>query len=772
MVPGCAALPELAAYGAVPDPEMLALLRSVTAGTPLTEGARALVAVACAEGVDPGLVRLLPLLHDNPAAAALPPSIRTAIADTHRLAKLRFILMERAARNLTQLFAEAGIAPLFLKGFALASQIYESPALRPMGDLDLAVPGADFVRATALLAGLGYREKSGRRMGLGPGLHALTFKHAKTGEIVDLHRFVLACSRWDGADAGFWARALPMPIGDATARTLAPEDHLLHGCLHGHARNVLQSPFRWMADAHRILVRNGAGFRWNLLLEEAERQRCGGVLAAALSFLATELGAPVPAGITAALAATKRRPEDDEYFRLYGTMPDVPSVALRARALWASYRRQEAMPRADPIRFLRWLARRWDRGSLAGAALETLRRLPRARDARSKQIRGAALATHTRALRIVDSGTAPSCAGLLALLRPPAPSIGELDYVRAAVASPAIAAEAWRRCAARLEAAEASRSSAASPFPERIRDLLPLMAERTGELGVPLPPWLAGKLKAAQLLETARQQALFALAAEILSRPAMRGADPILLGGLGFAQAAYRSPMLRHTSSLVFLLPSVALARAAAQSLASGGLLRGDGQGRGATIRLRHGSGMAVTLHGGTCPAPADGFTHARLSTTAVRGAVNGVPLLYAGAADALGLLAIGVARLPAGASLLWLADAVLTAHLAAARTAAAPETPLLPRLMAELAAQAMAVDPDAGLRLAEAGSAGGSAAGLPESGLLAATVALRGLRRALAAAPDGRTRLRWMLRCGPQAGLRRLERLVAAVPRALAGRA
>ncbi|MGE3968199.1 MAG: nucleotidyltransferase family protein [Dongiaceae bacterium] len=772
MTPGRAALPDLVAYGAVPDPDMLALLRSVTAGTPLTDGARALVAVACAEGVDPGLVRLLPLLQDNPAAAALPPSIHTAIADSHRLAKLRFILMERAARNLAQLFAEAGITPLFLKGFALASQVYESPALRPMGDLDLAVPDADFARAAALLAGLGYREKPGRRMGLGPGLHALTFKHAKTGEIVDLHRFVLACSRWDGADAGFWARALPMPVGDATARTLAPEDHLLHGCLHGHARNVLQSPFRWMVDAHRILVHSGAGFRWDVLLEEVARQRCGGVLAATLGFLAAELGAPVPPGIPAALAATKRRPGDDGYFRLYGTMPDVPSVALRARALWASYRRQETAPRADPIRFLRWLAARWERGSLAGAALETLRRLPRARDARSKQIRGTALAAHTKALRSGET-MAPSCAGLLALLRPPAPSAEELDYVRAAVASPAIAVEAWRRCGERIAAAEASGSPAASPFPDRIRDLLPLIADRTTGLDASLSPWLAGKLKAAQLLETVRQQALLALAAEILANPAMRGADPILLGGLGFAQAAYPSPMLRHTSSLAFLLPSVALAREAARSLASGGRLRGDGQGRGGTFRLRHGSGMAVTLHGGACPAPADGFTHARLRATASRGEANGVALLRAGGLDALGLLAVGVARLPAGASLLWLADAVLAARILAVGAAAAPpQNPLLPRLMAELAAQAMSVDPEAGLRLAQAGFAGGSAAELPESGLLAATVALRGLRRALAAAPDGRTRLRWMLRCGPPAGLRRLERLAAAAPRALAGRA
>jgi len=766
-VAGCrATLSELAAYGAVPDPDMLALLRSVTIGAPLTEGARRLVAVACAEGVDPGLVRLLPLLQDSPAAASLPSSLRATIANSHRLAKLRFIVMERAARTLAQRFGEAGIAPLFLKGFALACQVYENPALRPMGDLDLAVPGADFERATGLLIGLGYREKSGRRMGLGPGLHALTFKHAKTGEIVDLHRFVLACSRWDGADTGFWARALRMPIADTAARTLALEDHLLHGCLHGYARNVLQSPFRWMVDAHRILMRSGANFRWNLLVEEAERQRCGGVLAATLGFLAGELGAPIPAAIPARLAATKHRPEDDAYFRLYGTMPDIPSATLRARALWASYRRQ-ATPRGDLIGFPRWLAQRWDAESLAGVALESLRRLPRAQDARAKQIRGTALAAHTSALRAAETAAA-SQAGLVALLRPPALSVEELDFVSVAVAPPEIATEAWRRCRARLETASSSTSAEATLFPERIRDLLPLIAERTTELGAPMPPWLASKLKAARLLETTRQQALLALTAEILSNPAMRGADPILLGGLGFAQTAYRSPMLRHTSSLVFLLPSFALAREAAQSLVVGGLLRDDGQGQGGTIRLRHASGMPVTLHGGACPAPADGFTYARLRATAARGEANGVTLLRADGVEALRLLAIGVARLPAGASLLWLADAVLAARLAAG-SGVAPENGLLPRLMAELAAQVMSVDPEAGLRLSQAGFAGESVAELSEWGLLAAAVALRGLRRALAAAPDGRTRVRWMLRYGPQAGMRRLERLVAATPRTVA---
>ena len=402
---GGAPIAGLAAYGCAPDRDTIELLRALVLGEPLTEAARALVWVACAEGVDRGLVRLLPLLHRHPAAADLDPAIRRRVEHEHRLAGLRFIAVERTARRLVETLRPAGIVPMFLKGFPLASRVYASPALRPMGDLDLAVGPGQLESACVLVRELGFEEKLERSLALGPGRHAVTFKRAADAQIVDLHQFVLVCSRWPGADERFWARAEPLPVGGAQALTLAPEDHVLHGCLHGYGFHPLYTPFRWMVDVCTLLAR--PGFRWEILLAEAERQRCEGVLAATLGFLDRHLDAPVPAEALARLASAPRRPVDDAYFRLHGRLDSTLATTQRVRALWASFRRQENLTRAGPLTVIRWVGRRWQRGSILETFLEGLRRLPLPATARSKHRQGAGVAARTRRLRTLAARRRP-----------------------------------------------------------------------------------------------------------------------------------------------------------------------------------------------------------------------------------------------------------------------------------------------------------------------------------------------------------------------------
>ncbi len=392
-----AGLPDLAAYGCVPDRDTIELLRALVLGEPLSDSARAVVEVACADGVDRGLVRLLPLLHGHPGVAELDPRLRRRIEQEHRLASLRFVVLDRTARRLVETLRPAGIVPLFLKGYPLACRVYASPALRPMRDLDLAVGVGQFEPACDLLRELGFREKVDRPMSLGPGRHAATFSHEVGAQIVDLHQFVLASSRWAGADEGFWARSETLPMGDARALTLAAEDHVLLSCLHGYARHPAQSPFRWIVDACSLLARAGEGFRWEALLAESERQRCEGVLAAALGFLSRHLDAPVPVAVLTRLAAAPPRPHDEAYFRIHGRL-ESPSLAMRMRALWAGYRRHENGAPPGPLAIARWLGRRWGSRSIPETLLEGLRRFPRAKTDRAKQKRGAEVTAHTRRL--------------------------------------------------------------------------------------------------------------------------------------------------------------------------------------------------------------------------------------------------------------------------------------------------------------------------------------------------------------------------------------
>jgi hypothetical protein len=296
---------------------------------------------------------------------------------------VRFVRLERELAAVVTTFADANLPLVVLKGYALARTYYAGPAHRPMVDLDLAVPPERHAEATVLLARCGFRLKfESRTLSAGAGTHALSFA-AGDGTEIDLHRNLLFCSRWDGADDGFWARAVPLPVRGRPALTLSPADQLLHACLHGYRENPAVSPVRWIADALAILERGRLdAAAWSILLAEAASHRCEPVLCACLALLVEQFGAPVPAEVLDQLASAPERPFDDAFFRFCGKLPRRPTLSWRLRAAWYDYRRYRGGPpgMATTLGFPAWVARRWGVPvtplTVAG---ELVRRLPSSR---------------------------------------------------------------------------------------------------------------------------------------------------------------------------------------------------------------------------------------------------------------------------------------------------------------------------------------------------------------------------------------------------------
>jgi hypothetical protein len=375
---------DLARWGYVPTPAELGLIRAALGLAPLGPDAAGLVAAAAEGRADPAVARLLPLLRGSPAAAGLPPPLAAAVERGYHGALVRFVALERFLRELAGRLAAEGVPLLLLKGYPLARLCYASPAQRPMGDLDIALPPEQFGRAHDALAGLGLAPKPvGRRFAPGPGVHAVAYAagpgHAAAPLEVDLHRHVLFCSLWEGADAAFWAGAVPIGVKGVPALTLRPEHHLLHVCLHGYRRWEGAGLLRWTVDAVAILRAAGDAFAWPALVAEARRHCCEGLVAAALAYLRAELAAPVPAGILADLAAAPPRPADERYFRAHGLgRPGRRTLARRVAEAWEEYARQRrgAGRAASPHGFAPWLAVRWGIADPAAFCRELARRLP------------------------------------------------------------------------------------------------------------------------------------------------------------------------------------------------------------------------------------------------------------------------------------------------------------------------------------------------------------------------------------------------------------
>lgn len=159
--------------------------------------AAALPAVAGREG--------LAALLDDAVEAERPAwasAAGSALRDAHRASLAESLRrLDLAARVLRRLEA-AGVPALPLKGAAVAEALYDSPAHRPMSDVDLLVLG-DWPRAVAALRADGF-------VRVDEADHAMGLVAPGTSDVVELHHAITSCPGLFALDReGLWRRRRP-----------------------------------------------------------------------------------------------------------------------------------------------------------------------------------------------------------------------------------------------------------------------------------------------------------------------------------------------------------------------------------------------------------------------------------------------------------------------------------------------------------------------------------------------------------------------------------
>ncbi|HVK73797.1 MAG TPA: nucleotidyltransferase family protein [Kofleriaceae bacterium] len=180
---------------------------------------------------------LAPLAHRAGAAALRGDFIASALQAERRAAALT----EAVAA-----LADAAVPVILLKGVAYAGSIYPDPAERPMSDIDLLVPSADFDRAARTLGRLGYWHAGGPAQ-LTVTRHAVTFKRRDAA--VDLHRHILHAGRSRIDLAAIWSAARPSHVAGAL-RPQPIHEYLLHLAHIGRHEGAV--PLINYVDAHRL----------------------------------------------------------------------------------------------------------------------------------------------------------------------------------------------------------------------------------------------------------------------------------------------------------------------------------------------------------------------------------------------------------------------------------------------------------------------------------------------------------------------------------------
>jgi len=284
------------------------------------------------DSLDPGSTRLLPLLVPRAHLFDAHDLAWPVIRGCYRRAFVHGQLVSRRAIDAIARLSTAGIPVLALKGGALFAYYDHNPALRPMNDFDVLVPRAHAEAAIRILLAAGWSCPWPDPESLPEVYHGAGFESAD-GLDFDLHWQPLAAAG-DSDDAAIWDASVETSVPGGTLRAPCAADLLTIVCAHASSWSPLP-PVRWVADALKIVGREGAQFDWSRVVSRAQAWRVTLPLHDTLDYLAQRWAVDVPASALRALADTPAHRIDRHAYVVLGRMPTILDYILRP---WERYR--------------------------------------------------------------------------------------------------------------------------------------------------------------------------------------------------------------------------------------------------------------------------------------------------------------------------------------------------------------------------------------------------------------------------------------------------
>lgn len=285
-------------------------------------------------------LRLFPLVYHHFKDAYPEASFVEKLRARYQMTWVQNSFLIKEMMPVVAALTEDGIPVMLLKGAALVQSLYENPGLRPMRDLDAAVPLEYAAQAVLKVESLGWvldsevpREKIFRN------LHGISFKRGESQ--LDLHWNILWCSRAPGADDDFWKDSRPLSISNTRVRVLCSEDQLLHLCAHGArtGRNAYSEAHRaylqWIPDAV-LLLRRYPSLDWTRFTSQTRKRFLRLQVFEALFFLKNIFGAPVPGSVLADLGRKPFSYREKRHYLLTRRSSN-PVYFKTVRNFWSRY---------------------------------------------------------------------------------------------------------------------------------------------------------------------------------------------------------------------------------------------------------------------------------------------------------------------------------------------------------------------------------------------------------------------------------------------------
>jgi hypothetical protein len=289
---------------------------------------------------------IAPLLYQRLKAdnliRLLPADAQRRLTEVYQRTVLQNVRIFQSLEEILAPFNQSAIPVILLKGIYLAEKIYANIGLRPMTDIDLLVPRQQLGQALAVLQSLDYQppytfqvEKEAHQA------HALPPLDKAGGSPIDLHWTLLPpATPFTIPLEQIWQDSHPAVSQGAEIRELAPEDLLLHLCLHAVYLDRFASGLRpfcdiaWTVKTLQNLPDSPGSIDWLRFCQRAGQWGASRSAWLALMLAVRLFGAPVPVAAIEDL----HQPAPDDLSRVDWAVAQVLQPAAtggKLAAVWA-----------------------------------------------------------------------------------------------------------------------------------------------------------------------------------------------------------------------------------------------------------------------------------------------------------------------------------------------------------------------------------------------------------------------------------------------------
>ena len=232
------------------------------------------IAFAARQGLAPVLYHVL---KESPPAS-LAASQLQELSEIYLGSAHRNLILYHELGKVLRGFQEEGIPVIVLKGACLAKAVYENIALRSMGDVDLLVRRADLGKTAQVLRRHGYTAGYDFQVENEAAIHChLPPMRGSRKLTIEVHWTIFDFTRFAALEEEemdhVWARAQPLNIENVPCLMLAPEDMILHLCIHISRQHLFDMRLRGFLDLRQVCKRYGETIVGDALWQRASQWR-------------------------------------------------------------------------------------------------------------------------------------------------------------------------------------------------------------------------------------------------------------------------------------------------------------------------------------------------------------------------------------------------------------------------------------------------------------------------------------------------------------------